>query len=64
MTGLVKLVAHMAEQFGAEESYAGEGYPQAENLGGVALKGLWELMKFEELGREFFRKQIKKFAGI
>lgn len=54
----------MAEQFGAEDSYAGEGYPQAENLGGAALKGLWELVKFEELGREFFRKQIKKFAGI
>ncbi|MCJ1264982.1 hypothetical protein MMC22_004857 [Lobaria immixta] len=64
MTGLVKLAANIqAEKFGAEESYAGEGYPQAENLGGAALKELWEPMEFEELGQEFFKRQIKKFVG-
>ncbi|MCJ1262696.1 hypothetical protein MMC22_002566 [Lobaria immixta] len=63
VTGLVKLAAHMAKRFGAEASYAGEGYPQAENLGGAALEELWELMEFEELGQEFFRRQIEEFAG-
>lgn len=64
MTGLVKLAAHIqAEQVGGEESYAGEDYPEAENLGGAALKELWEPMEFEELGQEFFKKQTKNFAG-
>ncbi|MCJ1462923.1 hypothetical protein MMC07_001527 [Pseudocyphellaria aurata] len=64
VTGLVKLAAHMAKQFGAEEDYAGEGYPQAENLGRASLEELWTLMDFEQGGREFFRRKIKHFAQM
>lgn len=62
VTGLVKLAAHMAKEFGAEEGYAGEGYPAAENMGGANLEELWGLMEFEEPGREFFKKRIEEFA--
>lgn len=62
VTGLVKLAAHMAEKFGAEEDYDGEGYPQAENLGGANLEELWALMEFEELGQKFFQRKIEEFV--
>lgn len=61
VTGLVKLAAHMAEQFGAREDYAGDGYPEAENLRGANLEELWTLMEFEELGQEFFKRKMAEF---
>lgn len=62
VTELVKLAAHMAQKFGAEEDYASEGYPQTEDVSDANLKELWVLMESEEIGKEFFRRKIEEFA--
>lgn len=56
---LVKLADQMAEKYGADKDYAGEGYPRAENGGEAQLEELWELMGFEEEGRLFYERRME-----
>lgn len=57
--GLVKLADQMADKYGADKDYAGEGYPRAQNGGEARLEELWELMRFEEEGRLFYERRME-----
>ncbi|MCJ1342003.1 hypothetical protein MMC31_000183 [Peltigera leucophlebia] len=57
--GLVKLADRMADRYGADKEYAGEGYPRAENEGEARLEELWELMGFEKEGQLFYERRME-----
>lgn len=56
---LVKLADQMADRYGADKEYAGEGYPRAENGGEARLEELWELMAFDDQGRLFYERRME-----
>lgn len=49
----------MADKHGANEGYAGKGYPRAEYTGEARLEELWELMGFEQEGRSFYEQRME-----
>ena len=67
LTGLVQMAHRMANQYEMpinDGGWNGEGYPHTDTAGGAKIGELFEMMGFDEEGREYYRRKVAGYAAI
>lgn len=67
LTSLVQLAHEMAEAYGVQIKdgrWDGEGYPHGDVGSGVRISELFEMMGFDEEGREYYKRKIAGYATV